>query len=345
MLPSECFFPYQQGAVRKVMRERLTEDLKKAFAVEGELHVQTRHRIELAEFWNPEPGFRILEVGCGPGDTTAVLAAAVGEGGHITAVEKAPDKMLWELTGLPTVLTPDNLPLPPAVEKFLSRYVYGSSPSLGAPMPRLLASPLGHLVSFHVCLDLLDPEVDFEENAFDMIVFSHSSWYFEHPQILSSIFRRAHRWAKRLAYAEWNLMPNRFSQVSHLLAALLQTHILSLCPTASRYNVVSLITPAMAREMAEEAGWQIVRRTELDCSTLQDGIWEGRVAHELVRDFAPCLDDYARSLVLAEQQLLIATERLLGGATSLNPEERELLIRGGKIHSLSTHAFVAMKAP
>lgn len=50
---------------------------------------QTEHRIDLVRRWNIQQGDHILELGCGQGDTTAVLAAAVGETGHITAVDPA----------------------------------------------------------------------------------------------------------------------------------------------------------------------------------------------------------------------------------------------------------------
>ena len=38
---------------------------------------QLRHRMALVEFWATHPGDRVLEVGCGQGDTTVVLADAV----------------------------------------------------------------------------------------------------------------------------------------------------------------------------------------------------------------------------------------------------------------------------
>ncbi|MCX4507966.1 hypothetical protein OOK53_36510 [Streptomyces anulatus] len=39
---------------------------------------QTRHRATLVESWHIEPGSSVLELGCGQGDMTAVLAEAVG---------------------------------------------------------------------------------------------------------------------------------------------------------------------------------------------------------------------------------------------------------------------------
>ena len=51
---------------------------------------QIQHRIDLIEIWEIQPGERVLEIGCGQGDCTVTLAHAVGEGGHVTAVDPAP---------------------------------------------------------------------------------------------------------------------------------------------------------------------------------------------------------------------------------------------------------------
>jgi len=56
------------------------------------LESQMEHRVQLVSFWGIEPGSRVLEIGCGQGDTTVVLADAVGENGHVDAVDPgAPD--------------------------------------------------------------------------------------------------------------------------------------------------------------------------------------------------------------------------------------------------------------
>lgn len=49
--------------------------------------IQTEHRLKLAEFWNIKEGDRVLEVGCGQGDTTVVLAHVVGEKGFVQGIE------------------------------------------------------------------------------------------------------------------------------------------------------------------------------------------------------------------------------------------------------------------
>ena len=51
---------------------------------------QTLERIDLVSRWGIKDGDRILEIGCGQGDMTAVLATAVGVNGRITAIDPAP---------------------------------------------------------------------------------------------------------------------------------------------------------------------------------------------------------------------------------------------------------------
>lgn len=48
---------------------------------------QMEHRLMLASHWNIAPGSRVLEIGCGQGDCTIVLADAVGEEGHVDALD------------------------------------------------------------------------------------------------------------------------------------------------------------------------------------------------------------------------------------------------------------------
>lgn len=47
----------------------------------------TEHRTFIVEKWDIKPGSKILEIGCGQGDCTVVLATAVGESGHVVAID------------------------------------------------------------------------------------------------------------------------------------------------------------------------------------------------------------------------------------------------------------------
>lgn len=51
---------------------------------------QVAHRVELLKAWDVElAGKSVFEVGCGQGDATAVLAAAVGEKGSVVGCDPA----------------------------------------------------------------------------------------------------------------------------------------------------------------------------------------------------------------------------------------------------------------
>jgi len=49
----------------------------------------TKYRLKLTVGWPIQPGSRVLEIGCGQGDCTAVLVSIVSPSGHITAVDPA----------------------------------------------------------------------------------------------------------------------------------------------------------------------------------------------------------------------------------------------------------------
>lgn len=48
---------------------------------------QAQYRLDLVAKWPITSGARVLELGCGQGDTTLALAEAVGENGHVDAVD------------------------------------------------------------------------------------------------------------------------------------------------------------------------------------------------------------------------------------------------------------------
>jgi ubiquinone/menaquinone biosynthesis C-methylase UbiE len=52
-------------------------------------HSQTLHRLALLQQWNISTSSKVLELGCGQGDCTTVLASAVGEKGRVIAVDPA----------------------------------------------------------------------------------------------------------------------------------------------------------------------------------------------------------------------------------------------------------------
>ena len=50
---------------------------------------QVEHRLQLIRQWPIQTGSTVLEIGCGQGDCTVVLASIVGPTGHVTAIDPA----------------------------------------------------------------------------------------------------------------------------------------------------------------------------------------------------------------------------------------------------------------
>ena len=119
--------------------------------------IQLQHRFDLAKAFGVRKGMRILEIGCGQGDTTVVLADLVGEEGNIVAID-------------------------------IAKGDYGSPLTLAQAHEKILASPLGSRISFHLETDF----ATFDPNeTFDAIVFSHCSWYFHNQKQLAHYFVKA----------------------------------------------------------------------------------------------------------------------------------------------------------
>jgi ubiquinone/menaquinone biosynthesis C-methylase UbiE len=263
---------------------------------DDEKTLQLRHRTALVDMWTPGKGDYVIEIGCGQGETTAILAAAVDASGRVLAVDKEPSE-------------------------------YGNPITLGQTQAYITSSTIGDHIEFLLSTDLLDPHVDFPENAFDLAVFSHSSWYMSSPQELHRLFARVRPWARRLGYAEWDARPRHLQQLPHLLAALLQAHAHSVAPKTSAANVRSLLLPDQVRFLAEKAGWSIIEERIIDTSTpLGYGkSWEIHKALDIAEKLISSdeVSEDVRSLLAAEKQLL----------RQLSRETRNL--------SLSTYAFLA----
>jgi SAM-dependent methyltransferase len=204
--------------------------------------VQTRYRLQLAEQWGIAPGMRILEIACGQGDMTAVLAHMVGPDGHITAVDIADPS-------------------------------YGAPISLGESAAQLQSSPIGLRIDFCYQFDILDPTVSFPDDAFDAIVLAHGAWYFDNVDQLRRTLTRVRPWSERLLFAEWNFAPESYDQIAHFLAVTIQGQI-EVYKSASEANVRTPFSRERLTALLTETGWDIANTSAVDTSTLQDGDWE-----------------------------------------------------------------------
>ncbi|MGN7386032.1 class I SAM-dependent methyltransferase [Sporosarcina sp. SAFN-015] len=203
---------------------------------------QTKHRLALVDAWGIQEGSRVLEIGCGQGDTTAALAYAVGEKGFVHGIDIAPS-------------------------------TYGGPITLGDARSHLLNSPLGDRVQIDFEVDVLSDEVDFSPMSFDYIVFSHCAFYLQSEEEFKAILMKARKWGKRLCFAEWDTRIQTIEQYPHLLAVLIQSHY-ECFKEGSQSNVRTLFTPADSLRIAKEAGWKIALDQIIQSPDLQDGQWE-----------------------------------------------------------------------
>ena len=203
---------------------------------------QTSFRTRLVDAWQIPEGARVLEIGCGQGDTTAALADAVGGRGRVIAVDVAAPS-------------------------------YGAPITIGDSARHLSAGPLGPRVKFSFGFDVLDPQNAFPDDAFDAIVLAHCTWYFDSLDQLRGTLRQIRPWAPRLYLSEWDLEPRVLDQTAHLLAVLIQGQI-EAYKTHSSANVRTPYAREALRGMLAEAGWEIGSEALIDASELADAAWE-----------------------------------------------------------------------
>lgn len=214
-----------------------------AFGVSPDVQLaQTAMRMRLVDAWEIPAGARVLEVGCGQGDLTAVLAAAVGPEGSVVAIDRA---------------GPD----------------YGSPVTIGESLAHLKSGRFGEVIEFHLSCDLRSAPEHLAKTPFDFIVLAHCSWYFDSLDLLGSVLRGARDWAPRLCLSEWDLTPTAAGQFAHLLAALLRGR-LEAHKEGSQANIRCPYAMPTLQNLLEGTGWHELACVPIDCSELLDGRWE-----------------------------------------------------------------------
>ncbi|KAJ1561504.1 hypothetical protein HK405_003729, partial [Cladochytrium tenue] len=202
---------------------------------------QAEHRIKLVNFWQIAPGSRVLELGCGQGNATAVLAHAVGPDGHVDAVDPgAPD--------------------------------YGSPFTLAQAQAHISNGPVGPQVAWHNAT----PEGFLEQTTekWDVAVLSHCIWYFATPSVLTSILGCLRGRVDRICVAEYALHASEKAASPHVLSVLARSMLESYKPESSE-NIRSPLGPRAIKEIASACGWVVRDETTIIPEPgLLDGTWE-----------------------------------------------------------------------
>jgi len=210
---------------------------------------QTEERLTLLSHWSAavQKGGELLELGCGQGDMTVVLAAAVGAEGKVTAVDPAP------LTyGSPWTLG--------------QAQSHISSGSLGSRITWVESSPLDYLFTL--------PLPPAGQYTFSSAILAHCLWYFSSPSLIQETFAALRKHAKTLCLAEWSLVASRPEAQAHVLAALAQAALECRKPESSS-NVRTVLSPARLKALAEAAGWKEASSGSLQPGQgMLDGKWE-----------------------------------------------------------------------
>ncbi|KAB8616633.1 hypothetical protein FH972_025968 [Carpinus fangiana] len=215
---------------------------------------QTEHRLNLLAAWSRTGcdynGKVIVELGCGQGDMTAVLANAVAsrDTGRVVAIDPAP-------------------------------LDYGAPWTLAQAQDHLSASTLGRAIQW-VQQDPLDylSQSGSLDNV-DYVVLAHSIFYLPSEdyllQLLQSIASSAGKVKTRpkLLLAEWGQESSTDAAQAHLQAVKMQAAFPD--PTG---NVRIAPTPANIVQLAVQAGWSVEGESWVREPKLDDGSWEAHAA-------------------------------------------------------------------
>ncbi|KUM59854.1 hypothetical protein ACN42_g7269 [Penicillium freii] len=195
-----------------------------------------QHRLALMNEWHVRPNERILDIGCGQGESCLALALAVGKGGHVTGIDTAP---------------PD----------------YGSPFTMREAHDYIRQSVLGSRVTFQSAdtPTFLHSLSDQPSTVLDSAVLCHSLWYFPNDKLAQSLFATlAEAKISRIYLAEYSYTPCQESQIPHVLAAKAQALFYRYKapkePDPKEQNVRAGLDQESILRAAYDAGFDVARK-------------------------------------------------------------------------------------
>lgn len=282
---------------------------------------QAVHRINLINAWGSaaiRPGSQILELGCGQGTCTAVLAEAVqvsqsqdSASGHVTALDPAPS-------------------------------TYGAPFTLGQAQSHLRTSslvPAGirSAITFHLEADLSSflSRPENKDAKWDTAVLAHCIWYFPSPlEVLESILLALKGRAERVCIAEYALQASDPKAAPHVLTALARAALEAHKPNSTE-NIQGLVSPRGLKEVAARTGWRVEREAVVvPEKDLSDGYWEtgGVVSEEFVKEIDRDVEDErVKGMLRAARDATVAAVNMVGGVKEVRTMDvwAATLVRAG----------------
>lgn len=263
--------------------------------------VQVEHRLQLINTWRIPPGSTILEIGCGQGTCTTVLATAVGPDGHVDAVDPGP---------------PD----------------YGSPYTLSQAQAHISSGALGSRITWHNA-EATDVLATSGGKNWDYVVFSHCIWYFDSRDNLDTMLRALKGRVGSILVAEYALKATERDAEPHLLSVIARASLEAHNPSSTA-NIRCLLSPAGIKEMAEAAGWKVGDESNIvPAAGLLDGVWETdevRSKSFVEETEKQITSPRVKEMLLSSREAVIASYAAMGGrktrtmdvwVTALTPEE------------------------
>ncbi|KND93215.1 hypothetical protein TOPH_02007 [Tolypocladium ophioglossoides CBS 100239] len=251
---------------------------------------QSKHRIQLINFWRIPPGSRVLEIGCGQATCTTVLAEAVGPEGHVDAVDPGP---------------PD----------------YGAPYTLAQAQSHISAGPVGGRVAWHHAepIEFLARNRD---KTWDFVVMAHCIWYFASPETLAAMLSALKGRVDTLVVAEYALTAAEKAAVPHVLASIARASLVA-HNKASQENIRCLLRPGSIKDAAQAGGWSL----DSECVVvpdegLLDGYWETSTVKS--KAFTEEVDTHVQDSTV-KTMLISSRDAVIGALTALDGKKARTL--------------------
>lgn len=235
-----------------------------------------KHRLNLCRAWgiDTDCGLRILDIGCGQGESSVVFAQLVGPRGHVAGIDPAPPTY-----GAPYTLQDSQAFILDSVLGDRITFVHGTAPDF-------LASQ-----AWRVREDAGASDAQFDP-PFDAAIFCHSLWYLPDRDAVSEQFAAlAAAGVSRVYFAEYTLQAGSLDQELHELAARTQIlfHRLKSPQQDLRNddaNVRGALEPTELLAIAQSVGWKVRDSGIISPPRdMRDGHWETQtVLSPLFRD-------------------------------------------------------------
>ena len=195
------------------------------------------HRLLVAQVWGISPGQKILDIGCGQGESCLVLALLVGPSGHITGIDIAQPEY-----GSPYTVK--------------ESHEYSKKSVLGRRLTFIRSDTPSFLRALHCPA----------REIFDSVALFHSLWYFPNSQSVYDLFRTLadDAQAPRVYLCEYSYETSIDEQKVHALAAQIQALFYRYrrprAPGDQEQNVRAGLDQASIMEAAGEAGYGVVKK-------------------------------------------------------------------------------------